>query len=49
MHRSLWAALLWYCWAAGPQLIEVAGLGLETQRRVETLTRMLSQPHPMSL
>lgn len=49
MHRSLWAALLWYCQAAEPQLIEVASLGVETQWRVESLIRMLSQPHPMSL
>lgn len=47
MHRSLWAALPWYCRAAGPRLTEVAGLGVDTQRRIESLTPMLSQLHPM--
>lgn len=47
MHRSLWAALPWYCRAAGPRLTEVAGLGVDTQWRIESLTPMLSQLHPM--
>lgn len=47
MHRSLWAALPWYCRAAGPRLTGVAGLGVDTQWRIESLTPMLSQLHSM--